>query len=250
MSVVIINGNRFEIDGILFDKDGTIVDFTLWVRWAEAFIDLIDDQATVSYNKGLLAHFLGFSYENHTWDPKGPLAIGSLQDLLTILSLGLYQQGVPWNQAYQVVNDAHQVLEDTFAIHEHVKPVNGLVRFLEQAEKLAIKMGVVTSDNYGKAVQHLNALGITNFFSAIVGHDLVYRGKPYPEMVYYACKQLDIAPEKTLIIGDSNGDMILGKNSGVLASIGIVSAPNMQKVHLLDADFIINDYQAITLKEK
>lgn len=250
MSVVIIDGNRYEIDGILFDKDGTIIDFTLWVRWAEAFIDLIDDQATVSYNKGLLAHSLGFSYKNHTWDPKGPLAIGSLQDLLTILSLGLYQQGVPWNQAYQVVNDAHQVLEESFVIHEHIKPVNGLVRFLEQADKLAIKMGVVTSDNYRKAVQHLNALGITNYFPTIVGHDLVQRGKPYPEMVYYACKQLNIVPEKTLIIGDSNGDMILGKKSGLLASIGIVSVPAMQKAHLLDADYIINDYQAITLKEE
>ncbi|MBY7144652.1 HAD-IA family hydrolase [Virgibacillus sp. NKC19-3] len=247
MSVVAINGNTYEIDCILFDKDGTIIDFTLWVHWAEAFIDLIDDQ--VSCNKGLLARSLGFSYENRSWDPKGPLAIGSLQDLLSILSLGLYQQGVPWNQAYQVVNDAHQALEESFPIHNHVKPIKGLIHFLEQAKKHGMKMGIVTSDNYEKAVQHLNALGITDYFLTIVGHDLVQRGKPYPEMVDYACEQLHVDPRKTLIIGDSNGDMMLGKNSGVKIRIGIVSVPAMQTGHLQDADYIINDYQAITLQE-
>ncbi|WP_449354742.1 HAD family hydrolase [Virgibacillus natechei] len=249
MSVVCIDGDEHEIDCILFDKDGTIIDFKLWLCWADTFINLIDENTGVTYNKRLLADSLGFSYKNHTWDPKGPLAIGSQQDLLTILALGLYQQGVPWNQAYQVVHDAHQVLEETFVIHDHIKPINGLLSFLKQADKHAIKMGVVTSDNYGKTLQHLNALGIVNYFLTIVGHDLVHRGKPYPEMVYYACEQLDVSPEKTLIIGDSNGDMILGKNSGVLASIGIVSSPGAQTEHLQDADYIIRDYHAITLKE-
>lgn len=249
MSVVRIQGNKHEIDCILFDKDGTIIDFKLWLHWADTFIDLIDEKAGISYNKSLLARSLGFSYKKHIWDPKGPLAIGSQQDLLTILALGLYQQGVSWNQAYQMVHDAHQVLEETFVIHEHIKPVNGLIDFLRQAEKLEIKMGVVTSDNYGKTVEHLNALGITNHFLTIVGHDLVHRGKPYPEMVHYACEQLNVTPKKTLIIGDSNGDMILGKNSGVLASIGIVAEPSAQTEHLQDADYIISDYQGLTLKE-
>ena len=249
MSVVIVNENKkYDIDCILFDKDGTIMDFTLWVRWAEKFINLIGE-TNISYDKSLLAHALGFSYDQQTWDPEGPLAIGSLQDLLTILALGLYQQKVPWNQAYQVVHDAYQDLEDTFVIEDHVKPVNGLIAFLEQAKAHNIKMGVVTSDNYNKAIEHLEALGIKHYFSTIIGHDLVQHGKPYPEMVYQACKELNVKPEKTLVIGDSNGDMILGKKSGALASIGIVAVPSMETTYLKDADSIINDYDSITVKK-
>lgn len=247
MSLLTINGETYDINGILFDKDGTIIDFMLWVRWAEAFIDQINNQGTVAYDQSELAHTLGFSYESGTWDPQGPLAIGSMQDLLTIFTLGLYQQGVSWDQAYQEVHEAYKVLEKTFAIDEHIKPMNGLVQFLEQAKSNAIRMAVVTADNHGKAVQHLDALGLTDYFSAVVGHDLVQRGKPYPEMVYYACSRLNIDPEKTLIIGDSNGDMVLGKNSGVLASIGVVPKASVKTEHLKDADHIISDYQAIAL---
>ncbi|WP_179134455.1 HAD family hydrolase [Oceanobacillus timonensis] len=249
MSVVQINGVEYEIDCILFDKDGTIIDFNLWLYWADAFIDMIAEKSDVTYNKNLLADALGFSYKNGIWDPKGPLAIGSQQDLLTILTWGLYQQGTPWDQAYKKVHDAHQLLEDTFKMHAYIKPTNGLLSFLQQAEKHAIKMGVVTSDNYKKTLKHLNALGIAHYFSTIVGHDLVHRGKPYPEMVYYACERLNVSPEKTLIIGDSNGDMILGKNSGALASVGIISSPEAQTNHLQDADYIISDYQTMTLIE-
>lgn len=248
MSVVIVNDNKYDIDCILFDKDGTIMDFTLWVHWAEELVNLIGE-TNESIDRSLLARALGFSFEQQTWDPEGPLAIGSLQDLLTILALGLYQQKVPWNQAYQVVNDAYQELEDSFVIDDHVKPVNGLRAFLEQAKVHDIKMGVVTSDNYKKAVEHLEALEIKHYFSTIIGHDLVQQGKPYPEMVYQACEQLQVKPEKTLIIGDSNGDMILGKKSGTLASIGIVAIPTMETAYLKDADSIINNYEAITVKK-
>ncbi|HLQ95199.1 MAG TPA: HAD-IA family hydrolase [Pseudogracilibacillus sp.] len=248
MSLITINEKAYEIDCILFDKDGTLIDFTLWVRWAEKFIDLIVGEDG-SYDQHLLAHALGFSYEEHTWDPEGPLAIGSLPDLLTILSLGLYQQGVPWNQSYQLVNDAYQLLEDSFVTRKYVKPIKGLVSFLEQAEKHGIKMGVVTSDNYEKAVEHLEVLGIKHYFSAIVGDDLVQQGKPYPEMVYRACEQLKVNPANALMIGDSNGDMILGKKSGALASIGIVAVPSMETAYLKDADSIINDYESITLRK-
>ncbi|HLR51631.1 MAG TPA: HAD family phosphatase [Candidatus Avamphibacillus sp.] len=248
MSVISIDTNEYEIDGILFDKDGTIIDFMLWIHWAEEFIELIGDQVDFSFDKDMLSQFLGYSHDS-SWDPKGPLAISSEQDILTILSLGLYQQSIPWNQAYQIVNDAHQILEETFRFKQYIKPVNGLIHLLNQAKDHAIKMAVVTSDNYDKARKHLDALGIREYFSAIVGHDLVQRGKPYPEMVYLACEKMGVHPGKTIIFGDSNGDMTLGKNSGVLAGIGIIPSPTSQNEHLKNADHIISDYCNINLDE-
>src|SRR5699024_354118 len=143
MSIVAIDEHAYKVDGILFDKDGTVIDFMLWVHWADAFIDLIDEKVDFSLDKKHLSKALGYSYNDSYWDPKGPLAISSQQDIITILALGLYQQGIPWNQAYEIVIDALQLLEKSFSIEEHVKPISGLIPFLNVAKDQAIKMAIV-----------------------------------------------------------------------------------------------------------
>src|SRR5699024_4051131 len=153
----------------------------------EAFMEALNQNANITCDKQFLENALGFSDENRYWDPKGPLAIGSSQDLLTILSLSLYKQGIPWNQAYQIINDVNSEMDNTFSFRQHLKLVDGLGEFLEQAHQLDIKLGVVTSDDHAKAVQHLEALGISKYFTSVIGHDIAPRGKPYPDMVYQAC---------------------------------------------------------------
>ncbi|MCP8615840.1 HAD family hydrolase [Salirhabdus salicampi] len=243
MRKIVINEKVYEIDGILFDKDGTLVDFgSLWITWTKDLIDKIVHKTDISCNKETYANALGFSYEERTWDPKGPLAIGSLQDIISILSRELYSNGVPWNDAFKLVNDSYQEVESDFNWHDSVKAIRGLRDFLQQASNRSIKMGVVTSDNYDRARHQLKLLEIDHYFSAIVGHDSVEQGKPFPEMVKVACKRMDVKPERTIVIGDSNGDMLLGRNAKSLSSIGIVSKEGQSTDHLINADAIIRDY--------
>jgi len=250
MSTICIDESSYRnVDGILFDKDGTVIDFVLWIYWIEAFMEALDQKTDIVYDKQFLERSLGFSKDNRIWNPKGPLAIGSSQDLLTILSLTLYKQGTPWDQSYQTINDINQEVEKTFSFNQHLKPVTGLIEFLDQARHHQLKMGIVTSDDHAKAVQHLDALGITKCFTSIIGHDIAPRGKPYPDMVYQACQQLNIQPDKTMIFGDSNGDMMLGKNSGLKARIGVIPHANASSAHLEDANHIISNYHAITFQK-
>lgn len=241
----------YEIEGILFDKDGTLVDFrSLWMEWAEQLIDNVVSQANLlEKDKIILAETIGFQYNESSWDPKGPLCIGSLDDLNTIIALHLYKNNLPWNEALEITTDALAEIDRQLNWKESIKPVPGLRVFLEKAIKCSLKLGVVTSDNHDQAKAHLNVLGIDSYFKRVIGHDQVKRGKPFPDMVYKACGDLAIAPERTLIIGDSNGDMILGKKSETLACIGIVSEPDSNIDHLTDADHVIRNYQSITIEK-
>jgi len=242
MGKVRVNGQLYDIDAILFDKDGTLLDFgSLWIGWSERLLQIISDKVEDECQTDFLAEKLGFSKGENTWDPKGPLAIGSMQDIVTILSAELYQQGIPWNQAFQLVNESYRELESAFPYKEHLKPIKGLREFLSQAEQKLIKMAVVTSDNLAKAEEHLEALGIDGYFSSVMGHDLVEYGKPFPDMAEVALKELSVPPERTLIIGDSNGDMLLGKYTKTLAGIGITPSIESSS-HLKDADQIIENY--------
>jgi phosphoglycolate phosphatase len=250
LAICIINEQAYNIDGILFDKDGTLLDFgSLWIEWAQQFIKQIrkKTKGKCEINNHIFAESIGFYWDKKSWDPRGPLAMGSIDQLVTILSFNLYKMGISWDEAIHTVKDCEEEVDKHIDWDQLVTPVNGLKEFLRQAKQASIKMGVVTSDNYQLAKKHLNILGVDEFFEIVIGHDQVRRGKPFPDMVNLACEQLSLSPGKTLIIGDSNGDMILGKNSRLLAGIGIVSHKVGIREHLKDADQIIENYHLIKI---
>jgi len=240
-----------DIDAVLFDKDGTLLNFgELWIGWFDQLVDAINSYLTPEQQldaPALYSH-VGIYPESRLWDPTGPLTIGSLDDIAIILALNLYHSHrLPWNEATQVTQDALADLDQHIDWAAHVTPVKGLLDFLQQASQAGLRLGVVTSDNQRSAQNHIQLLSVDKYFSVVLGHDQVPRGKPYPDMVLDACRQLGVQPERTLIIGDSNGDMMMGKNAGLQAGIGICAAPHLNGAHLTHADSIIRHYGALTL---
>lgn len=250
MAICTINNESYDIDGILFDKDGTLVDFrSLWLDWADKLITTITSKLNKkAEERENLAHTIGVSLNERTWDPKGPLCIGSNNDLNAIISLYLYQQGMPWNEAVTFVAAIQDTIAKDAKWEQSLELVSGLGKFLSKSEECFIKLGVVTADDHNQAMKHLQALNIDRYFSSVIGHDQVEQGKPFPDMVEKACLELRLQPERTLMIGDSNGDMMLGKNSGMIASIGIVSDPSLSTDHLKNADQTIRSFDEIQIK--
>src|SRR5699024_11984773 len=102
-------------------------------------------------------------------DSTGAFAMGTSQDLFTIVSLAFYQQGLPWEQAYQTVLETHQKFEKTFAYSHYMEPVKGLPACLQQAKELNIPMGCVTYANKEQAYQNLELIVLTTNLTNIVG---------------------------------------------------------------------------------
>ncbi|MFA1820017.1 HAD family hydrolase [Virgibacillus oceani] len=252
MAKCIINEQAYDIDGILFDKDGTLIEFSsLWVTWAEKFILSIMSKAKLpEKDQHRLADAIGFQFDQGKWDPKGPLCIGSLDELITIGALHLYQNGFAWNESLEIVTNAQMKVDQLKEWKKTINPVSGLRTFLQKADSHYLKLGVVTSDNQQQALSHLQELEIDSYFNSVIGHDQVMQGKPFPDMVYKACKDMMIEPERAIIIGDSNGDMILGMKSNTVASIGIAAESSSETDHLTNADHVIHNYDSITFEEK
>src|SRR5699024_6489823 len=122
-----------------------------------------------------------------------------------------------------------------------------LETFLNALHKADVRLGVVTSDDTDQAEFHLRKLGINEYFGSVIGNDAVSRGKPFPDSVEKACRELHIRPENTLIIGDSNGDMITGENAQMQAKIGIVPMQIETFHHLKASDHIIRDYESMNV---
>ena len=248
MAHIYLDQESYDVDGILFDKDGTLLDFrSLWIDWSKDIILHICSEIKIGDDQEKqLSASIGVDWETGNWDVKGPLAIGTTQDLIAILAHQLYQANIPWNTAFALVTNVFTKVNKKDSWKNRVKEVPGLIRFLKRCRNHQLKLGVVTSDDYSHAVQHLKSLEIDSFFTAIIGGDQVTRGKPFPEAAEKACEKMGLNPRRSIVVGDSDGDMVLGNNIGSKANVGIIQESN-ETDHFLHADHLIHTYDAISL---
>src|SRR5699024_10993835 len=156
------------------------------------------------------------------WDIKGHLAIGTGSDLIAVIAHQLYQLKFEWNDAYALVANVLVKANEKSDYKDCVKEVNGISSFLDLCKKHRLKLVDVTSDDHANAVEHLQSLEIDHYFSTIIGGDQVSYGKPFAESGEKACAEMGLNPKRCLVVGDSDGDMILGNNIGAKANIGII----------------------------
>lgn len=248
MTVIRIASQSYEVDALLFDKDGTLLNLNhLWCGWLEAVIDALiaETPPSIQLERSPIYTALGVRVhqEQPEIDPRGPLAIGSMEDVMTLLGQVLYQHyGVGWNDALRWVHQARTQAEAELNWSQLVQPIYGVQAFIAAAQAAGIPMGVVTSDEQQSALEHLRHLKLDSAMDVVIGHDQVTEGKPFPEMVEVACHALEVKPERVLLFGDSNGDMQMAQTGGLIAGIGI--APQGRSNHLTAATQVIEDYKA------
>ena len=235
----------------MFDKDGTLLAFhALWSPWFDRVCEEIQRQKPrTAFDKFEVAKSIGLEQTRGLTDAKGPLAIGTMQDIAIFFSSHLYEQNLPWNEAVQTVRHSMEKVHEAINWKPYLQPLPGLEDFLARAGQSGVKMGVVTSDDTEMARTHLNLLNILDFFHVVMGSEQIERAKPFPDIGIQACRDMNIDPEQLVVIGDTNGDMNLGKNLKAKASIGVVTYTGEDTSHLTDADHIIRHYGELSIDE-
>ena len=128
---------------------------------------------------------------------------------------------------------------------ENTRPYPHIVQTLETIREMKIPMGVCTNKPEDFTRQILEALGLSGYFSSVVGGDTTSRRKPDPLPLLTCLHGLDSDPEFSLMIGDSVHDVHAAHAAGVFVAVvpwGYRSAP----VEDLGADFIIRDLNHLT----
>ncbi|MGF7045967.1 phosphoglycolate phosphatase [Paenibacillus sp. DS2015] len=254
MPILQVGTHRVSCEGLLFDKDGTLLDFmTLWGDWADSVLDRMEERLTLigaEYTGGK-RFVLGTVHDEkgklYNYDTKGPLAMATKEETIGILAWQLYHAGVPWNEATMQASDICKNAMEDVRQRKPAHPMPGLLNFLLDCRDSSLKIGVVTSDDTSSAMEQLCWMGLSDFFQVIIGRDQVSQSKPHPEMVEKAGAMLELRPEQMVLIGDSNGDMQMAKNAGIRLAIGITTRCDGAD-YLIDADVLIASYDEIQLK--
>ncbi|WP_227871786.1 HAD family hydrolase [Paenibacillus bovis] len=254
MATIIYQSRQIHCDAILWDKDGTLLDFMqLWGQWAEQLLSRIEaflqerGHSFTGHREKVMGTIYDPSGRLVGYDPRGPIAIASAPETIAILSWQLYSAGIPWDEAVRHITEFSRQAMEHMEQSKPVQPLPELVPLLDRCRQASIPMAVVTSDYTSEAIKHLRWSGLENYFTGMIGSDQVSAGKPAPDLALLACERLSVLPERTVLIGDSNADMQMGRQAGLACCIGI-SPTAGDTGHLPDADIVIQHYGELQIR--
>ncbi|MDP3982880.1 MAG: HAD-IA family hydrolase [bacterium] len=91
----------------------------------------------------------------------------------------------------------------------------GVISLLKLLHKQDVKIGLVTSSYKKTIIPMLSKLEINQYFDVLITADDVIKPKPSTEPIDKAIEQLGGDVESTLIVGDSDNDIIPGKKLNI-----------------------------------
>lgn len=127
---------------------------------------------------------------------------------------------------------------------ELTRPWPGVVEVLDGLRDRGVRMAVCTNKPSGATHTVLRELGLSPYFPVVVGSDDAPAIKPDPSHVRACLDALAVAPQQTVMVGDSRNDVLAAHAAGlpcVLVSFGYTRIPPAE----LGAEAVIDDFAAL-----
>lgn len=224
------------IKGILFDKDGTLIDFSLWIDAAINTIKKLMKEYCIDDDNTFYELKKSVGIKENVAEPFGALANRSHEDVAKELHFVLskhrniemdpFKKHVVELIRGEVLKDEveYQPLTDIRALYEHLS-------------SKGIKMGLATADSYQSAMHMIDRLKLHDAFDFIGSNDGIMKLKPHKDACERFCTMYGLNPEEVAIVGDSYYDMMFAKNSGAIG-VGVLSGVSC-KINLKDVGNVI-----------
>jgi phosphoglycolate phosphatase len=188
-----------SIRAILFDKDGTLVDFhSTWSPAAYAAM-----QRLSAGDGGKMARLIevnDYDLENRRIRPSSVLVAQSSADY-----------GVTWAEILgETADTAFFERMDRIFIEEglkHVTPIGDPPRLLSTLKDRGYLIGICTNDSEAGARAHCEKLGLLPWLDAVMGYDSGHGRKPDPGPVLGFADRFGLLAGEVALVGDSVHDL-------------------------------------------
>ncbi len=208
-----------EIDAILFDLDGTLIE--------------TDDQAVETLTRRLkpLRWFL---------PGRDPARVarhilisceGLANSILTFLDrLGLDDDVLDLGDRLRLMRGLSSPL--------NFRPVDGVAEVLEDLSQ-RYHLAIVTTRSRLHAEIFLSQQKLTDLFQVIVGREDTWRIKPHPSPVRHAADLLNIPVERCLMVGDTTADIWAARSAGARSAAVMSGFGERNDLERAGADLIL-----------
>ena len=194
---------------ILFDKDGTFVDFQ--ATWSGATRDVMRRMADGDAAKfAALAAHNHYDMETGKLSPTSPLVAGSSADY-----------GQAWATILGEVPSQEFLgrMDALFAraALTHLTPIGDPARLFEGLKRGGYALGIVTNDSELGARSQCDKLGLTSWLDAIIGYDSGHGRKPEAGQIRAFGRRHGYQPSEMALVGDTLHDLHAARAAGVTA---------------------------------
>ena len=221
------------IKGILFDKDGTLIEF--------------DGFFGFTYLKMLQSHFghseaealamlvkTGFVPETGTCLGGSALASEPLGQIVRLW----------WPELPEAITQARaREIDENFDREALQKPkaVAELTQVFDELRAAGYILGVATNDVEAAAHAHMSHLGVVDHFDMLIGADSVVAPKPHGNMIRLFSEKIGLEPHEIAMVGDNAHDMNEARAGGAGLAIGVLSGNSTSEDLEPLADHVIHN---------
>jgi phosphoglycolate phosphatase len=204
------------IRGILFDKDGTIIDYTrTWIPInREVAMFAAGGDARLA-DRLLLAG--GHDPSTDAVTPGSPLAAGSLEDIVEVFAARLGR-----NVPDDLSGGIDRIFREGGARHSQL--IDGAAAAMTALRARGYRLGIATNDTIGgleaSLARHDGVLDLCEF---VAGCDSGHGAKPEPGMVTAFARAVGLAPAEIAVVGDAVHDLEMGRRAGVGLKVAVLS---------------------------
>jgi phosphoglycolate phosphatase len=204
------------IKGVLFDKDGTLIDFD--GTWGPAAYEVMRVLSRGDAGRfRALVEVSEYVLEERRFRPTSPLVAGSSASYGPLWAAALGRPAGP--ELYEEMDDLFR----SFGLRS-LAPIH---RPLDVARALAargLSLGIATNDAESSARAQADAMGLTPLMAYIAGYDSGYGAKPGPGMVTGFVELIGAKPAEVLMVGDSLHDLHAARAAGAVA-VAVLTGP-------------------------
>ncbi|GAA5662943.1 MULTISPECIES: HAD family hydrolase [Brucella] len=221
-----------SIRAVLFDKDGTLIDFDrTWfsISWqlAQRAAKGDDLRARALLDAG------GYDWLTERFRANSVIAAGTVEDIVS-----LWHPDVVSEQSRELIEEY-----DAYCVTEGARSavaVEALHETLETLRAMGFRLGIATNDSEAGAHATAKALGIDGFFDVVIGYNTAARPKPYPDPLLYFAEKLGLAPHEIAMVGDNLHDLETAHAAGAGLAVGVLSGNSPREALEPHADIVLD----------
>ena len=228
--------NAAAIRAILFDKDGTLIDFDrTWAPAVDAVLRHLSDGNDALYNA--LA------------SESGLVAGKRFRQDSPLIGEPTSNFAAPWASLLGRAADTTFFAEvDALlraATTQHLAPIDHPEQVLAALARRGLRLGLITNDAEATARVHMAKLGLDQFLAFVAGYDSGLGAKPEPRPVLAFASAVGVPAGEILLVGDTALDVATAHAAGARAVLVLSGPKSAADARLAQPDAILDSIAAL-----